>query len=41
MHGRGWLPPGPEKLWNVKLSLQPGELRVDRREDFPTNSFFP
>lgn len=30
---------GPEKLWNVELSVQPGGLGVDVREDFPINSF--
>lgn len=28
---------GPEKLGNVKLSLQPERLGVDMREDFPTD----
>lgn len=37
----GLVSSGLEKLWNVKLSLQPGRLGVDLREDFPTNSFLP
>ena len=40
-HGGGWLPTGPEKLWNVRLSLQPGGLGADVREDFPTHSCLP
>ena len=39
--GGGWLPTGPEKLWNVRLSLQPGGLGADVRGDFPTHSSFP
>lgn len=35
----GRLPAGPEKLWNVKLSLQPRGPGVDRQEDFLPNSF--
>lgn len=37
LSGGGWLLAGPEKLWNVELSVQPGGLGVDTREDFPIN----